>query len=142
MLPETELLQYIHKTADMGCTGLRAVISRTDDKKLQGALLSQHGEYLKLQNEASNLLRARHERAKGVGYGARLSARMMTAGELALNGTVSHIAEMTVRGNSAGMAKSIRHLHDYKGKDTAVRQLAEKLIATEEANIQQMKAFL
>ena len=52
------------------------------------------------------------------------------------------IAEMMIQGNTMGMTKSLKHLHDYHGKDERVRDLANKLLKTEEANIQQMKKFL
>ena len=41
-----------------------------------------------------------------------------------------------------GLTKGLRNLHDYHGKDVRVRELAHKLLATEEANIVQMKKFL
>ncbi|MFQ9917147.1 MAG: hypothetical protein ACLRWQ_12935 [Flavonifractor plautii] len=47
--------------------------------------------------------------------------------------------EMMIQGNTMGMTKSLKHLHDYHGKDERVRDLANKLLKTEEANIQQMK---
>ena len=47
-----------------------------------------------------------------------------------------------IQGNTMGMTKSLKHLHDYHGKDERVRDLANKLLKTEEANIQQMKKFL
>lgn len=50
--------------------------------------------------------------------------------------------EMTIQGNNMGVSKTIEHLHDYDGDDEEVRQLVEKLLATEEANVEQLKPFL
>ena len=58
------------------------------------------------------------------------------------NRSASKIAEMTIQGNNMGVSKTIQHLHDYTGGDRAVRNLTRKLIATEEANVDQLKSFL
>lgn len=49
---------------------------------------------------------------------------------------------MMIQGNTMGMTQSLRNLNDYPGKDERVRDLASKLLRTEEANIEQMKKFL
>ena len=54
----------------------------------------------------------------------------------------SKIAEMMIQGNTMGLTKGLRNLHSYHGKDVRVRELAHKLLATEEANIVQMKPYL
>lgn len=41
-----------------------------------------------------------------------------------------------------GVTKGTRHLNDYAGNDPRVRSLAEKLIQTEERNLNQMKKYL
>ena len=41
-----------------------------------------------------------------------------------------------------GVSKTIQHLHDYSGDDEEVRALTRKLLATEEANVEQLKPFL
>ena len=49
---------------------------------------------------------------------------------------------MMIQGNTMGLTKGLRNLHSYHGKDVRVRELAHKLLATEEANIVQMKPYL
>ena len=41
-----------------------------------------------------------------------------------------------------GITKGLMKLHDYEGNDRQVRSLAEKLLSTEQANVEQMKPFL
>ena len=61
MLPEIELLQYIHKTAEMGCQGILTVLEHTKDTPLHQVLEEQRAEYQKLGREAERLLSARGE---------------------------------------------------------------------------------
>ena len=77
-----------------------------------------------------------------MGAGAKLSARMMVAGKLMMDRSDSKIAEMTIQGNNMGVNKTLKHLHDYAGKDQTVRDLTEKLLETEERNAKQLKPFL
>lgn len=55
---------------------------------------------------------------------------------------VHETAEMGIQDNTMGITKGTRHLNDYAGDDRRVRQLAEKLLRTEEANVAQMKPYL
>ena len=54
----------------------------------------------------------------------------------------SHIAEMMIQGNTMGVTKSLRVIHDYSMEDERVSDLANKLLETEQNNIEQMKPFL
>ncbi len=142
MLPENELLQYVYKTADMGCVGIEAVLDYTQGKPLKRVLNSQLAEYKKLRKQAESLLKRRGEKASGAGVAAKLSSNLMSAGKLMTGRSDSKIAEMTIQGNNMGVSKTLGHLHDYAGKDGAVRGLTEKLLATEDHNAKQLKPFL
>ncbi len=59
MMHDTELLQYVYKTADMGCEGIQSVLGYTQNASLKDKLKDQHKEYQKLRmrsdrQEASN----------------------------------------------------------------------------------------
>lgn len=142
MMHDTELLQYVYKTTDMGCEGIQSVLNYAQSTALKDKLNEQHKEYEKLRSQAQNLLEARQEPPKGVGTIAKMSADVMSAGKMMVDHTDSKIAEMTIQGNQMGVSKTIKHLHDYGGQDTTVRTLAEKLLATEQANVEQLKSFL
>ena len=66
----------------------------------------------------------------------------MSAGQLAMDDSRSRIAEMMIQGTTMGIVKTIRHIRDYEGDDPDARKLAQKLLDTQEKNVEQMKAFL
>ena len=105
-------------------------------------LEEQRAEYQKLGREAEKLLSQRGEDATKLGAMAKISSEVMAHGQMLLNDSVSKIAEMTIQGNNMGVSKTIQHLHDYSGDDEEVRALTRKLLATEEANVEQLKPFL
>lgn len=142
MMHDVELLQYVYKTADMGCEGIQSVIRHTQSASLKDKLKSQDTEYQKIRSQAQTLLEARDERPSGIGLMAKASADLMSAGKMLVEKTDSKIAEMVIQGNQMGVNKTIKHLHDYRGQDPAIRSLAEKLLATEEENAEQLKTYL
>jgi ElaB/YqjD/DUF883 family membrane-anchored ribosome-binding protein len=142
MMHDVELLQYVYKTADMGCEGIQSVIRHTKSTALKDKLKAQDAEYQKIRHQAQALLEARNERPGGVGLMGKAAADIMSAGKMMVDQTDSKIAEMVIQGNQMGINKTIKHLHDYDTQDSTIRTLVEKLLATEESNADQLKAFL
>ena len=61
MMPKEELLQYIHKTADMGVAGLEDMLPKTEDQELFSTLEKQKTQYEKVRQEARRLLERQGE---------------------------------------------------------------------------------
>ena len=133
MLTEAELLQYIYQTTEMGRDGIQSVLPHAEDETFHQALEQQLTEYEKLYGATGKMLRERGQEPKGLNPMVKASSEMMSAMKTMADHSTS---------NTMGMTKSLKHLHDYHGKDERVRDLANKLLKTEEANIQQMKKFL
>lgn len=141
-MQDTELLQFIHKTAQMGAESLRDVEPMVRENALHDAISRQIHEYKCIAGCAGRLLEDRGETPAEPGTMARLSSEMMTAAKTMLDPSSSKIAEMVIQGNTMGITKGTKHLNDYTGGDRQVKALAKKLIATEQANVEQMKPFL
>ena len=127
-MKDIELLQYVHETAEMGILGLQDIVGQVQTAKLKKSLQGQIAEYQTIASEAAKLLQAKGTAPKDPSLMAHSSD--------------SKIAEMTIKGNNMGITKGLKHLHDYEGNDRQVRSLAEKLLSTEQANVEQMKPFL
>ena len=142
MITESELLDHIYQTAEMGGAGIRAVMRHAGEPKLAQALKSQLAEYAQLQRQAGELLLARGRAPREVSPAARLSADMMTAMKTLTDHSATKIAELMIQGSTMGVTKSIRTIRDCKPRDSRVQDLAGRLLRTEEANIAEMKRFL
>ena len=116
-MKDIELLQYVHETAEMGILGLQDIVGQVQTAKLKKSLQGQIAEYQTIASEAAKLLQAKGTAPKDPSL-------------------------MTIKGNNMGITKGLKHLHDYEGNDRQVRSLAEKLLSTEQANVEQMKPFL
>ena len=141
-MKDTELLQYVHKTASMGIKGLQDVEGRIQDESMRRAVRRQTAEYEKIARESGEMLRGKGCEPEDPGVMAQLSAEVMSAAKTFPTASSSRIAEMVIQGNTMGITKGTKHLNDYAGDDRRVRALAERLIATEQDNVEQMKQFL
>ncbi len=141
-MKEIDLLSHVYKTAEMGRDGIASVRRSAKDPKLLRALNAQDEEYRQLQASAGRMLRERGIQPDGVGAMAKMGAEMMSTMQTMMDHSATKIAEMMIQGNTMGMTKSLRTIRDCKPKDGAVKDLADKLLKTEEANIREMKGFL
>ena len=72
----------------------------------------------------------------------RKTADMMTRMKLTGGNTDSKIAGMMIQGNTRGMIKSLKDLHQYNKQDYQIKSLTQKLLDCETANIRQMQSYL
>ena len=142
MLSETQLLNHIYQTAEMGCGGIQSVLQYANEPKLTEALNRQYAEYQKLQNSAGAMLHQRGREPKGISPMAKMGSEAMSAMKTMMDHSATKIAEMMIQGSTMGVTKSLRTIRDCDLHDERVKDLADKLLKTEEANIKEMKKFL
>ena len=142
MLSDTELLNHVYQSAEMGREGIQSVLKYAEDPKLSQALRRQMEEYKQIQDSSAHMLRERGEEPEGISPMVKASSQVMTAMKTMADHSATKIAEMMIQGNTMGVTKSLRVIHDYSMKDERVSDLANKLLETEQNNIEQMKPFL
>ena len=142
LLNNTDLLNHIRQTTEMGRDGIDMVMEYAEYKPFRDALQDQKAEYSKLYRAADTMLRVRGGEPQELSAIARLSSELSSSMKTMRDHSTSKIAEMMIQGNTRGMTKSLQCLDQYSGEDKEVKALAEKLLRTEEANIEQMKPFL
>ena len=141
MKDDCTLLNHIRQTTEMGVDGIDSVIQYADGTFRQ-ALEQQRTEYNKIHSSADQLLRKHGGRPEDVSAFAKWSSELSSGGKTMLDSSQSNIADMMIRGNTMGVTKGMQTMRECNVSDTAVTSLANKLIATEQANINQMKKFL
>ena len=137
-----EILTSVLKTTQMGQIGIRSVLDTSMRPGLRKALESQLREYDSIETEAHSIATQRGWDMDELDPSVRLWSNLMTRMKLNGRNTDSKIADMMIQGNTMGMTKSLRQMRTYASEDGRVKDLADKLLQTEEANIQQMKGFL
>lgn len=139
---ETEILLHVYQTADMGIEGIRSVLPYSKEPAMTEVLHRQEREYQRLRAEAEQLLRERQVEPEGVGVMAKVSTEIMSTMKTMLDHSATKLAEMMIQGGTMGVTKSLRTIRDCQFRDEQVRALADRLLETEQANIEEMKRFL
>lgn len=137
-----EILSSILKTTQMGQIGIRSVLDIGMKPSLRRALESQLKEYDSIETEAHTLASQRGWELPELDPAVRAMTNMMTRMKLMGSNTDSKIAEMMIQGNTKGMVKQLKNIHQYNSKGDAIGTVNQKLLDTETANITQMKDYL
>ena len=137
-----EILSSVLKTTQMGQVGIRSVLDTSMRPALRKALESQLREYDTLETEAHYIASQRGWDLPELDPAVRFAADRMTRMKLHKGNSDSRIAEMMIQGNTKGMVKGTRNLHQMTETDQNVRTISQKLLDCENANIRQMQSFL
>ena len=137
-----EILTSLLKTTQMGQVGIRSVLDSTMAPSLRTALESQLREYDSIETEAHSLATQRGWEMDDLDPAIRVMSDMMTRMRLNGRNTDSKIADMMIQGNTKGMVKSLKNMHQFCASDEQISTLSQKLLDCETANIRQMQMFL
>ena len=137
-----QLLSSLLKTTQMGQIGIRSVLDTSMRPSLRKALESQLAEYDAIETEAHSIASQRGWELAELDPAVRAMSNMMTRMKLTGHNADSKIADMMIQGNTNGMVKGLKDIHQFAQQDGPVCALSQKLLDTETANIRQMQNFL
>ena len=130
------------KTTQMGQVGIRSVLDTSMRPGLRKALESQLREYDSIETEAHSIATQRGWELRELDPAVRMMSDMMTRMKLNGKNTDSKIADMMIQGNTRGMIKGLKNIHQFADNDEQISVLSQKLLDCETANIRQMQGFL
>lgn len=137
-----EILSSVLKTTQMGQVGIRSVLDISMRPGLRKALESQLREYDCIESEAHAIASQRGWDLPELDPAVRFMTDMMTRMKLTRGNCDSKIADMMIQGNTKGMIKGLKNLHQYNQPDDRISTITQKLLDCETANIRQMQGFL
>ena len=137
-----EILSSVLKTTQMGQVGIRSVLDMCMEPGLRKALESQLREYDAIESEAHTIATQRGWELPELDPAVRLFSDAMTRMKLTHGNCDSKIADMMIQGNTRGMIKGLKNLHQFPREDDQVSTISQKLLDCETANIRQMQFFL
>ena len=137
-----ELLSSVLKTTQMGQVGIRSVLDMSMRPGLRKALESQLREYDAIESEAHAIATQRGWELPELDPARRFLSDAMVRMKLTRGNCDSKIADMMIQGNTKGMIKGLKNLHQFPKQDDQVSIISQKLLDCETANIRQMQSFL
>ena len=142
MKDSKDLLSSILKTTQMGQIGIRSVLKNSMRNSLRCALKSQLEEYDSIEKEAHIIATSRGWELEELDPKIKGMVNLKVRAQLILGDTDSKIAAMMIHGNTRGMIKSLKNLHQFNHSDQRVSVLSQRLLDCENANIKQMQGYL
>ena len=137
-----EILSSLLKTTQMGQLGIRSCLNASMRPGLRKALESQLREYDNIESEAHAIASQRGWEVEELDPALRFMTDAMTRMKLSRGNCDSRISDMMIQGNTKGMIKGLKNLHQFPQPDEKIRTLSQKLLDCETANIRQMQSFL
>lgn len=142
MKTSKDVLSSVLKTTQMGQVGIRSVLDTSMDANLRTALKDQLKEYDAIETEAHTLAAQRGWEVPELEPAIRFMTDRVTRFQLTGRNNESKIAGMMIQGNTRGMIKGLKNLHQLSVLDGSIHILSQKLLDCEQANIRQMQEFL
>ena len=137
-----EILSAILKTTQIGQTGIRSVLDSSMRPSLRKVLEAQLREYDSIETEAHAIAAQRGWDLRELDPAMRIMTDLSTRMKLHRRNSDSKIADMMIQGNTKGLIKGLKNIHQFPGTDSQICILSQKLLDCETANIRQMQTFL
>lgn len=137
-----DILSSILKTTQIGQTGIRCVLKLPLRSTLRTALKEQLEEYDSIEQEAQSIASSRGWTLEELDPTVKSMAKMVTRTRLSFGNVNSKVAAMMIQGNTRGIIKGYKNIHQLYESDERVSTLTQKLLDCESANVKQMQGFL
>ena len=137
-----DILSSILKTTQMGQVGIRCVMKLPLRATLRTALKEQLEDYDAIEQEAQSIASSRGWILEELDPAVKQMAKMVTRPRLAFGNVDSKVAAMMIQGNTRGIIKGYKNIHQFYSSDKRISVLSQKLLDCESANVKQMQGFL
>lgn len=137
-----KLLRECDAGLKMGVSAIGDVIDHAKSGKLRGFLRDSLNENDRLRHELRAALNDYHDKGKEPPAAAKTMSHMKTAMKLHFGNSDSTVAELMIDGCNMGVKSLSRYMNQYKAADERSKDLAMRLVGTEEKLSGQMREFL
>ena len=138
----TQLLQDIYKSTQLGEESLKALIKNVTDPNLRNDLQRQMSGYYDIHLKAkSEILKSGGSPKENDGL-KKLAANMGVKVNTLTNKTTSHLAEMAIEGSTMGIVDITKTLNLHSNPSAVTEKLANDMLKFEQKNIEHLKSYL
>lgn len=141
-MENTDFLNYIYQNAQMGVVGINDITSAIEDEKLTKVIEEQLQDYQDIMKECLEIFKKYGQEKEDIGTMAKVSSYMMSKMKLMKDSSTNNITKMMIEGSNKGIIEITEKLNNYNGNDEEIKDLAQKLLDTEQKNLDNLKEFL
>lgn len=141
----TELLEYIYQTSDMGVKSTTYLLQDLNhkDNKIKNEIEQILKEYEKIFKESKELLKKHKVKPKEKSKMADLSSFFGIKMEVMKDNSDRKIADMLLQGLTMGIIEMEKKIEDYQDKcDKDILKIAKDLLAFEQNHTKKVKEYL
>lgn len=138
----TELLKECYSGIKMGITSIDEVLNSVNDSNLKSTLQKARSKHEELEEKTHALLLEYNDNGKEPNPIAKGMSWLKTNFMIAVKDNDSAIADLMIDGCNMGIKSLNRYLNKYKAADECSKDIAKKLISTEEKLISDIKSYL
>lgn len=136
------MLGDIVKTCDMGKTSIKQLMPYIRNREFKKLAAQQFKDYNTIGDEAARSLAEQGKPIEGApGFSKLMSGWMITVQGIRKNSD-HELAALLLRGNSTGIAKTGGNLNHLRHVQPQTRELAQRLLDTEQKNAQELLLYL
>ena len=140
--PNTALLNFVAKNCQMGKVSIKQLLPVIEDGEFRRAVESQYREYDEIDDLAVKALARRGAAPDDIGAMAKMSSYLMINAGAIMDNSTSHMAEMMCKGSNQGIVEITKRLSEHREAEPEAKDLAKRLLSTEEHNLETMKSYL
>lgn len=137
-----EFLNYIYQNAEMGTTTIKKILDIVKDDDLSTHLKTQLTEYENIFDASKQKLNIAGHKEKDIGTLQKITANFSINLSTLTDKSNSHIAEMLLQGSLMGVIDATKNIKKYPDANNDIKDLAYRLLKTEENNLESLKKFL
>jgi hypothetical protein len=137
-----ELLNFIHKNAQMGLVAIERIIDMVEDEDFKQVLRSQNNEYKIIYDECEERLKEEGRKAKETNPLIKVFSYINININTLTDKSPSHISELMIRGSTMGIIDITKNIKEYCDADVETLDLANRLLRFEQRNVEELKKFL
>jgi hypothetical protein len=142
MTPDASVLNSIYRGARIGSESVENILPKTEHPGFRDDLRTQENEYESICKEAANRLMEMGNMPDPIGNSKKVYMRAAVNMSTMTNCDTSHLAEIMIKGSTMGITNMTKILNGYQNPNPEVAGLAQKLITTEQQNIERLKVYL
>lgn len=134
-------LNLIYQNAQMGVIGIDAVIDKVENEELAKLIKEQREEYEQFLDDTKEILLKYGAKEEEISALKKLSSKIMSEA-MTINKDEKNIVKLMMEGNEKGVIAIQEKINMYENQDEEIVNLAKKLLATEEHNMEEFKQYL
>ncbi|MBR4890557.1 MAG: hypothetical protein IKU15_04640 [Clostridia bacterium] len=137
-----ELLKECDSGIKMGIYAIDEVLDRTDSKELEKILINSKNIHQEIEKDIKDLLNSHDDVGKEPPTIAKGMSWLKTNMKMSMNESDNTVSSLITDGCNMGIKTLQKYLNEYENADEKSKDLAKRIISTEENLLEDIKCYL